>query len=205
MKNPRAKDRGGYIDENSGIISQGIGNISKDLLGHTVSRIDVKHIDGAQRTKAYVEYAGNAAAGQVNIYTVFEIIPALRAAGNTCGNSDNNGKDMPQVGVAGKREKAVLHATGIKKSKDATQQPKIHEKCFHCPVDGFRYGKRKQKADIHRNAAQLEWEVPPVIGAWVYNISKAVLLPDFAEKQDDTKNKKNTVLSAHNKILAFFV
>ena len=169
MKNPRAKDRGGYIDENSGIISQGIGNISKDLLGHTVSRIDVKHIDGAQRTKAYVEYAGNAAAGQVNIYTVFEIIPALRAAGNTCGNS------------------------------------KIHEKCFHCPVDGFWYGKRKQKADIHRNAAQLEWEVPPVIGAWVYNISKAVLLPDFAEKQDDTKNKKNTVLSAHNKILAFFV
>ena len=60
--------------------------------------------------------------------------------------------------------------------------------------------KRQQKADIHRYAAELEGEMPPVITMFIYDKCNAVLFPDFAEKHEYSADKEKPDIFFHKNL-----
>lgn len=79
----------------------------------------------------------------------------------------------------GQRQEAVIHTACIQECENTAKKAEIHEKSEQDAAYPGRIAPWKDQADIHRDAAQLEGEIPPVIGSVIHNISKAVLFPDL--------------------------
>ena len=92
--------------------------------------------------------------------------------------------------MEGQGEIAVVHAAGIKECKDTAQKTEVHEESEKNAAYSRRIAPGEDQADIHGDAAQLEWKIPPVIGSLIHNISKTVLFPDLADKHQKTTVKK---------------
>lgn len=97
---------------------------------------------------------------------------------------------MPCKGMDGQREIAVIHTGGIQECEDAAEKTEIHEKSKQDAAYFCRSAPWKNQADIHGDAAQLEGEIPPVVGSVMDQISKAELFPYFAYKHQETTVKK---------------
>lgn len=95
---------------------------------------------------------------------------------------------MPQIRVGSQRCVGIVKAARIKKREDSAHQAEgLKESQEYVP--GLFTNKGQQKAYIHRYAAELEGEVPPVVMMFIYYECNAVLFPDFAEKHDYSADK----------------
>lgn len=94
-------------------------------------------------------------------------------------NPKDDKQYVPCEGMDGKWGIWVVHSARIKKSEDTAKQPEVHKKCKQKLTDADVFYPGEQQTDVHGNAAQLKWEVPPVIAAIIYNKCQAELFPDF--------------------------
>ena len=73
---------------------------------------------------------------------------------------------------------------------DSTQQPEILKeggsaaKCF------FGVKERCSKTDVHGNAAELEWKIPPVVVPVVFYVIEKKLFVDLGKCQKNTAGKE---------------
>lgn len=81
----------------------------------------------------------------------------------------------------------------VKECKNAAEQPEVHEEGEQNLPEPDRRYPRQNKADVHRNAAQLERKIPPVIVAAVYDKGQTKLFPDLTGRHCKSTYEKYAV------------
>lgn len=72
-----------------------------------------------------------------------------------------------------------MHTCRIQECEDAAKKTEVHEEGKQDASYSRGSAPRKDQADIHGDTAQLEGEIPPVVGSVVYYKSETVLFPYF--------------------------
>lgn len=108
------------VNKDSGSISCGGGNISKDNLFHFTVRTDIKKVDIPEWVQQNIQPGGGCAADKIEqnaVKTILSAVGILRAVSRH--DSYEYEKEMPQKGMQGKGEIAVMHSACVKKSKNS--------------------------------------------------------------------------------------
>lgn len=103
---------------------------------------------------------------------------------------------MPDIAVQGQGPMDAAKTLGYDQGSQSAQQVEILQKSTNGSFGSPRLQKREQQAQIHRYAAELEWKIPPVIMAIVYNKIKKALLVAFCQEQKQAAEKENPVRSS---------
>lgn len=121
------------------------------------------------------------------------IIALLVAApsGHAEEQSHKHQQHMPHAGVGGQEQVAVEQSGRLGKGNSSTQEIIQHHEAMQCPTQFSRFQPRNNQAQIHWNAAQLEWELTPVIGAICDHIVAEELLKYFRQRQYQTAGKQD--------------
>lgn len=108
--------------------------------------------------------------------------------------ADADQQDMPQVRVDRKRKIWVMQAAGIGKDRDAAQESIAHEKYEERLPDAPFLQPGVCQEDVHGDAAQLKWKIPPVILTAADVKCQSQLFPYFADKHQDSQEKKEPLM-----------
>ena len=98
---------------------------------------------------------------------------------------------VPHAGVSGKEQVAVEQTGRLGKRNGSTQEIIQHHEAMQCPPQFSRLQPRNNQAQIHWNAAQLEWELTPMIGAVCNHIVAEELLKHFGQREYQAAGKQD--------------
>lgn len=85
----------------------------------------------------------------------------------------------------------MKQAGRLGKGNGSSQEIIQHHEAIQCPTQFSQLQPRNNQAQIHWDAAQLEWELAPVIGAVRDHIVAEELLKYFRQRQYQTAGKQD--------------
>ena len=112
---------------------------------------------------------------------------------DTGQDADQDQQDMPQVRVNGQRDKRVVQTAGVREDGNSAQKRVGHEACEKNPSGDFLAQPRAKQQEIHRDTAELERKIQPVVSAASEHKRQRDLFPYFADEHDDSAQKKQPV------------
>lgn len=105
--------------------------------------------------------------------------------------SHKHQQHVPHARVGGKEQVAMKQAGRLGKGNGSSQEIIQHHEAMQCPTQFSQLQPRNNQAQIHWDAAQLEWELAPVIGAVRDHIVAEELLKYFRQRQYQTAGKQD--------------
>ena len=161
---------------------------------HFVVGVDVEHVDGAPMVQKLVEENGCCAAGEVQYGAVSEMLAGQgRGAeffdvGEAGGQAYGYEQDVPQVGVDRQEWGFIVQAACVGKNGDAAEEAVVHQEREQSLAGAGGAEPGEDQEDVHGYAAELEWEIPPLVDTVVLAEGEVPLFPELAGRHEDAAN-----------------
>lgn len=97
---------------------------------------------------------------------------------------------MPQIRVGRKRFQRIMQPRCVRKHGDPAEQTVAHKECQKSQPGSPFAEPGINKKNIHGDAAELEWKIPPDITAVSDSESKGKLFPYLAAEHEHTAHKE---------------
>ena len=161
-----------------------------------ITRANEEHIHISADSKLHDAVQGKGHAAEKGEDPSRRSIVALLVAaslGHAEEQSHKHQQHVPHARVGGKEQVAMKQAGRLGKGNGSSQEIIQHHEAIQCPTQFSQLQPRNNQAQIHWDAAQLEWELAPVIGAVRDHIVAEELLKYFRQRQYQTAGKQDII------------
>ena len=190
MQQPGTQDDRKHVHCISGKNSKFSSDLGVHNLRGRVVRRDIKHIRVSIRMRGNIDDGCDDTSDRKYSCRLPKSFGGWQHhAGKGDEQSDEDQKDMPDKSMQGQRPVRV-HQTGrIDEHHDGTEQVVIiHKSAKNTLI--FMRNKGQQQAEVHRQAAELEWKIPPVVVPVVFYVIEKKLFVDLGKCQKNTAGKE---------------
>ena len=190
MQQPCAQNDRKHIHRISGKNSKFSSDLGVHNLRGRVVRRDIKHIRVSIWVRGNIDDGCNDTSDRKYRCRLPESFGGWQHhAGKNDEQPDEDQKDMPDKSMQGQRPVRV-HQTGrIDEHHDGTEQIVIiHKSAKNTLI--FMWNKGQQQTEVHRQAAELEWKIPPVVVPVVFYVIEKKLFVDLGKCQKNTAGKE---------------
>ena len=182
-----------YVNECVDIPTEPFGELFEHNDGR-ITRANEEHIHISADSKLHDAVQGKGHAAEKGEDPSRRSIVALLVAaslGHAEEQPHKHQQHVPHARVGGKEQVAMKQAGRLGKGNGSSQEIIQHHEAMQCPTQFSQLQPRNNQAQIHWDAAQLEWELAPVIGAVRDHIVAEELLKYFRQRQYQTAGKQD--------------